>query len=115
MAKGREEPDGRVVPQGQRKPVQTAEVGWGGKATTVDQQAGQLGLFFETADSPRGDVAGVDGGRPSSTPRAVPKSKTMQGTVLSVGMTLEEVAAETNLRVAFHRSSCCAVLLERSG
>ena len=103
MAKGREESDGRVVPQGRRKPVQTAE-GWrGGKATTVDEQAGQLGLFFETADSPRGDVAGVDGGRPPSAPRAVPKSKTMQEIVSPVGMTMEEVAEEANLRRAFHQ------------
>jgi hypothetical protein len=78
MAKRREESDGRTVPDGRRKAVQTVAVGRGGKATTVYQQAGQLGWLFETADSPKGDVAGMDGGRPPSAPRAVPKSRSLQ-------------------------------------
>ena len=82
MAKGREESDGRVVPEGRRKPVPTAAEQRGGKATTASQQAEQLKLFRETADSPQGADGGADAGRPASAPRAVPKSRTTKGTAL---------------------------------
>ena len=73
MAKGREESDGRVVPQGRRKPVVTAAT-QGGKATTASKQARQLGLFHETADSPQGDDGGAAVGQPIPATTAVPKS-----------------------------------------
>jgi hypothetical protein len=54
MATGREESDGRVVPKDRRKLDVTAEEQRGGKATTASEQARQLELFRETADSPEG-------------------------------------------------------------
>jgi hypothetical protein len=93
MAKGREESDGRVQPEGRRKPVPTAAEQRGGKATTASQQAEQLRLFRETADSPQGADGGVDVGRPASVPRAVPKSRDTKGRALPA-MTMEEVASE---------------------
>jgi RNA-directed DNA polymerase len=101
MAKGREESDGRKGPQGRRKPVVTAKVR-GGKATTASKQARQLGLFFETADSPRGDDGGADAGQPAPGPRAVPKSENTKGRA-PPAMTMEEVAKHGNLRTAFER------------
>ena len=104
MAKGREESDGRVVPEGRRKPVQTAALQRGGKATTASQQAGQLVLFRETADSPQGADGGADADRFAPATRAVPKSRTTKGPVLpAMTMTMEEVANEENLRTAFQR------------
>ena len=38
----------------------------------------QLNLFFETAESPQGDVGGADTDRSASAPFAVPKSKTTE-------------------------------------
>jgi RNA-directed DNA polymerase len=102
MAKGREESDGRVQPEGRRKPVQTAAEQRGGKATTASQQAEQLRLFRETADSPQGADGGADAGRPASAPRAVPKSRTTKETALPA-MTMEEVANEVSLIAAFEK------------
>ena len=100
MAKGQEESDGRAVPEGRRKADGTAALQQGGKATTASQQAGQLGLFRETADSPQGADGGADAGLPAPGPRAVPKSRTTKGDALPA-MTMEEVASEENLRRAF--------------
>jgi RNA-directed DNA polymerase len=102
MAKGREESDGRIVSQGRRKPVPTAAEQRGEKATTASQQAGQLGLFRETADSPQGADGGTDVGQPAPAPRAVPKSRNTRGHALPA-MTTEEVASEANLRMAFQQ------------
>ena len=99
MAKGREKSDGRMVPQGRRKTVVTA-ARRGGKATTASKQVGQLGLFCETADSPEGDDAGADVGRPTPAPSALPKSQNTRGGVLPA-MTMEEVASYGNLMQAF--------------
>ena len=100
MAKDREKSDGRVVPQGGRKPVVTEGVPRGGKAATVSNEVRQLGLFSETADSPRGADGGADRGRPRSATRAVPKSEDGKGSALPA-MTMTEVANEENLRRAF--------------
>jgi hypothetical protein len=97
MAKGREESDGRVIPEGRRKPVQTAAEQRGGKAATASQQAEQLRLFRETADSPQGADGGADAGRPASAPRAVPKSRTTKGTALPA-TSRRLIAAEAALR-----------------
>jgi RNA-directed DNA polymerase len=99
MKRRREESDGRTVPEGRRKPVPTA-VRRGGRATTARQEADQLELFVETADSPRG--AGGDDltGQPGRTRRAVPKSANTTKVELPT-MTMEEVASEENLREAF--------------
>ena len=96
---GREKSDGREVPQGRRKTAVTAATR-GGKATTASQQARQLGLFFETADNPKGNVGGVDSGLPASAPLAVPKSKATKRNV-APAMTMEEVALHENLMCAF--------------
>ena len=82
MKKGREESDGRVVPEGRRKPVPTAALQRGGKATTASQQAGQLGLFRETADSPQGADGGADADRFGSATRAVLKSRATNSVAL---------------------------------
>jgi RNA-directed DNA polymerase len=102
MTKGREESDGRIRPQGRRKSVVTAGTQRGGKATTASQQARQLGLFRETADSPQGadGGAGVDLSAPA--PCAVPKSRNTKQSVLPA-MTIQQVASEENLRRAFQQ------------
>jgi len=103
MAKGREESDGRVVPEGRRKAVVTdGGSGWGGKAVTASEEDRQLELFYETADSPQGADGGRERGRPRSGARAVPKSENTKGTSLPA-MTMEEVAREENLMAAFER------------
>jgi group II intron reverse transcriptase/maturase len=104
MTKGREKSDGREVPEGRRKAVPTAEQSEprGGKATTASQQAGQLGLFRETADSPQGADGGTATGQPVPAPRAVPKSRSTKGEVLPA-MTMAEVASEESLMEAFQQ------------
>jgi RNA-directed DNA polymerase len=101
---GREKSEGRTVPQGRRKtaPTTGAVRLWGGKATPASEQAGQLQLFSETADSPQGAVAGVDTGRPVPAPSAVPKSETTRRESLPP-MTMEEVASGYNLKEAFRQ------------
>ena len=103
---GREKSEGRIVPQGRRKAVPTAGAVSlrGGKATPASEQAGQLQLFSETADSPRGAVAGADTGRPVPAPDAVPKSETTRRGSLPP-MTMEEVASGYNLKEAFRQVS----------
>ena len=102
MAKGREESDGRIQPQGRRKPVVTAAEQRGGKATTASQQAGQLELFRETADSSQEADGGTDADQSAPAPHAVPKSRNTKGTALPA-MTIQEVASEKNLRRAFQQ------------
>jgi len=98
MTKGREKSDGRVVPEGRRKAIPTAEQG--GKAVTASKEARQLGLNFGTADSPKGDDARAEKGRARSARSAVPKPKSRTRGVRPA-MTMEEVADEENLREAF--------------
>ena len=71
----------------------------GGKAATASEEGGQLRLFFETAESPKG--AYVEQGR-SNRPESnlVPKSKNTRRES-PPAMTMEEVASEENLRGAF--------------
>lgn len=65
MAKGREESDDRVVPQGCRKAdVTQGKAPGGGKAVTAREEGRQLELICETADSPRG----ADGVREGADP-----------------------------------------------
>jgi hypothetical protein len=67
MTKGREKSDHRIVPKkGGNVP--------GGKAVTASEQTIQLNLFFETAESPKGDDGGADVDRSRSATYAVPKS-----------------------------------------
>lgn len=99
MSKGREESDGRIVPEGLRKGVPNA-ARRGGKATTAREAVGQPGLFRETADSPQGADGGVDAGRPVPAPCAVPKSRDTKGKS-PPAMTMEEVSSEENLMRAF--------------
>ncbi|SRR6266498_4547325 len=74
MTTRREESDGRVVPEGRRKAVPTAETPRGGKATTVSEMVGQLRLYFETAESPQGAYAERRGPSQRESDK-VPKSK----------------------------------------
>ena len=104
MTKGREESDGRIRPQGRRKSVVTAATQRGGKATTASQQARQLGLFRETADSPQGADGGADVDLSTPAPRAAPKSRNTRRNDLPA-MTMQEVASEENLRRAFQQVS----------
>jgi len=101
MSKGREESDGRIVPEGRRKAVPSA-ARCGGKATTAREEVGQLGLFRETADSPKGADGGVDAGLPAPVPRAVPKSRTTKRES-PPAMTMEEVTSEENLMRAYQK------------
>ena len=98
MATGREESDGRVVPEGHRKVAENA----GGKATTASEQAGQLSLFHETADNPKGAGDRTSRGLPQLERHAAPKSRNTREDDLPA-MTMEEVASEDNLRCAFER------------
>ena len=101
MVKGREKSDGSIVPKGRRKAVRPAgrQVG---KGVTASKQTEQLELYSETADSPQGDVAGVDVDRSMSAPRAVPKSEAKERPAPPT-MTMEEVASHANLRRAFEK------------
>jgi group II intron reverse transcriptase/maturase len=104
MAKGREESDDREVPKSRRKTVLTAlkKLMRGGKAITASKQTRQLGLFTETADSPKGDDGGADAGLPAPATYAVPKSGNTKRNV-SLAMTMEEVASHGNLMRAFEK------------
>lgn len=103
MAKGREESDGRVVPEGRRKAdVTRGESPGGGKAVTASEEGRQLELISETADNPKGADGGRDRGRPRPRARAVPKSGSTRGRSLPA-MTMEEIAREENLVMAFEK------------
>lgn len=87
----RQKSDRRVVPQGARKDAPTAGIEGerGGKAATVEQQAWQLGLRFETAEDPQGADGGAASHLRGSAPHAAPKSRRKQSTAMSA--TMEEV------------------------
>jgi RNA-directed DNA polymerase len=99
MAKGHKKSDGRKVPQGRRKAARSAGRR-GGKSATASKRAGQLGLFCETADSPKGEDAGAGVDRSTPATGAVPKSQNTRRGVLPA-MTMEEVASYGNLKRAF--------------
>lgn len=100
MAKGQEESDDLVVPEDRRKTVPTAQHARGGKEVTASEVAGQLGLFRETAGSPKGAGDGRGAGEPAPNRLSVSKSRTTKRNV-PLAMTMEEVAEENNLRRAF--------------
>jgi group II intron reverse transcriptase/maturase len=60
---------------------------------------GQLQLAFETADNPRGNVAGADGGEPPSEPSAEPKSNdtSKEHPSPATAATMEAIASQDNL------------------
>lgn len=94
-----------AVPEGVRKfaPTRGVESSGGGKGISVNQQAEQLALFFETADDPSARVAGADDRadlhhRRSAT-HAVPKSRNKDGQATPT--TMEEVVSR--LRGAFQK------------
>lgn len=95
----RQKSEGRTVLQRRRKAAVTRRVerAGGGKATPVNEQAGQLGLGFETAENPAGTVGGTDWRARSSVTHAAPKSKHKDEPALSA--TMEEVVRR--LRGAF--------------
>jgi retron-type reverse transcriptase len=93
MTKGREKSDRRtVLRKGGNAP--------GGTAATASEEARQLGLFGETADSPQGADGGAEVDRSTSESRAVPKSRNRPVQCLPA-MTMEEVASDGNLKRAF--------------
>lgn len=96
---GAQESDDLVVPEDRRKRVPTAATR-GGKEITDSQAMAQLDLFRETADSPSGDAANHGTGLPAPRPAALLMSRTMKGSASSA-MTMEEIADEMNLRIAF--------------
>lgn len=98
---GRQKSDGRVVPKGRRKAIPT-DASRGGKAVTVEEQADQLALFIETAESPKGAQRKVSAGVPAKKSMRVPKSRNGKSTSLSP-MTMESIADEANLRAAFSK------------
>jgi RNA-directed DNA polymerase len=102
MAKGREKSDGRIVPKGRRKAVRTGARRRGGKATTASEQANQLGMFGDTADSPQGADGETETDRSVSESRAVPKSPNTKAQGLPA-VTIEDVASEHSLRSAFKK------------
>lgn len=102
MVKGQQESDDLVVPEGRRKPVQTAAVERGGKEVTASEAMEQLELWLGTADSPQGVNDDGDAGGPASKRRAMPKPRHKQRQRPSA-MTIEEIADETNLMRAFLR------------
>jgi group II intron reverse transcriptase/maturase len=102
MMKGREESDGQHSTEKPLKGGLNPGNPGGGKATTASQQARQLELFSEPADSPQGDVAVADTGQPVPAPRAVPMSGNTQGIALPP-MTMQEVSDPGTLRKAFEK------------
>jgi len=95
MTRTREKSDRRTVPKkGGNAP--------GGRAATASEQAGQLGLFFGAADSPKGADGRADRERSLSARRAVRRTKNKMEMVLPA-MTMEEVASDENLIEAFKR------------
>jgi len=96
---GREKSDGRVVPEGRRKPP-PIDANRGGKATTAREATEQLRLWFETADSPQGAVAEAGRGELPPATSAVPKSNDTTRTLTS-SATMEKIASRVNLRRAW--------------
>jgi len=97
----RQKSDRRIKPQDGRKAIVTAPVERerGGEATTVEQQAWQLGLSFETAENPQGADGGAASHPRDATTRAAPKSKRKEKIVTSA--TMEE--ATRRLALAFQK------------
>ncbi len=101
----RQKSDGRVVSEGRRKPVPTRRVerDGGGKATTVEQQEGQLSLLLGTAERAPAQADASDGGTARGVPRAAtraapkPRSKAEK----TQPVTMEAVAQ--GLRLAFQK------------
>jgi hypothetical protein len=78
---GRQESDDRVVPEGRRKADRAGESRQG-KAVTVSQSAGQLELFTETAENPKGATTGVAPSPLEAKRIGVPKSAKGKGRAL---------------------------------
>jgi RNA-directed DNA polymerase len=104
----RQKSDRRIKPEGGRKAVATGPVERerGGEATTVKQQTCQLGLHFETAETPQGSVDGAASRLRDAAPLAEPKSKRKEKTDTSA--TMEEVTrrlAQAFQKVASNRGA----------
>jgi group II intron reverse transcriptase/maturase len=97
----RQKSDRRIKPQAIRKDDVTGPIERerGGEATTVEQQACQLGLGFETAENPQGVDGGAASPRREAATHAAPKSKRKEKTVTSA--TMEE--ATRRLALAFQK------------
>src|SRR5512137_3011455 len=101
----REQSDGRVVPEGQRKlaPTSRTSAGWGGKATTVKQQERQLQLPFGTAEKMPAIVGVANGaaamGAPMTAASVGPKPRGKEER--DVPTMMKEIAA--SLDVALQR------------
>lgn len=101
----RQKSDGRVLPEGRRKPVpsRSAEPGGGGKATTVEQQGWQLDLLLGTAEGARAQARATidEGGRgaPRLATSMAPKPRNKRQRTNPA--TIEAVTR--NLKIAFEK------------
>ena len=81
----RQKSENPIVSQGRRKASPT-EPARGEKGVPVNEEMGQLGLPFATAESPRGSSRGRTGGRPPARSRRVPKARVKSPMTLSATM-----------------------------
>ena len=90
----RQESDGRVVPEGRRKPVPTGAKPRGGKATTVKQHHQQLGLPFGTAERAQAPDDGVDRSvlRPTTPAEPKPSGKEKKAGEATMGAGMSVLA-----------------------
>jgi RNA-directed DNA polymerase len=108
MTTGREKSDGlHSTEKPSKDGLNPGEEG-GGMAATASEETGQPELCLETADSPKGNVAGADRGQPLSATSAVPLSRDSKGddrsTVTNPVMSLDEIADVGILRMAFEKA-----------
>jgi retron-type reverse transcriptase len=92
MTKTREKSDRCVVPEKDGNAS-------GGKAATVSEQAEQLGLSFDVADSPKGDNLQTDMDESLSVRKKSPESKNKANMNLPA-ITMEEISSRENLKRA---------------
>ncbi len=97
----RQKTEDRTVPKGRRKavPTRSIERAGGGKSVPVNEQMGQLGLRFGTAEVPRGADGGAALHPCSAATHAVPKPECKEEKATSA--TMEEAAKR--LREAFQK------------
>ena len=101
MAVGREKSDGRVVVQGRVMATETADTR-GAKAITASKWSSQLDLFAGTAENLKESPAATVEGLPETAQAVEPKSVNLKNNDLPP-MTMEEVANEVNLMIAWNK------------
>jgi len=99
MVKGQEKSDGRMVPEGRRKPTPTAKRR-GGKATTASERKETFKLTPDIADNPTGNAVEANADRSVLAKRAEPKPGNIKNS-FPPAMTMEEISDHRNLKTAF--------------